>query len=365
MGVFKRWIANKDGKQNAFWYIRYALNGKMKWESVGRVGPYTKDVARARLEERKRQVRLGQFDMIGVEVPTLPDFAKDYLSYVRDVKKKKSWKKDEVTLRHLNIFFGNKKLSNISPKDIDDYKGHMIKNGYKAGSINRELACLKYLYNLAIRWKKYIGLNPATQVEFLHEGEGSKRILSPEEEFRLLRVSPQYLQNIIIVALNTGMTKMEILSLKWEYVDFEKQMITLPQTNTKAKKTRNIPISSALHKTLLEQKLKSGGSEYVFPSDDPNKGHLTWIKHSFSTACKRAGIEGLRFHDLRHTAATRMLESGVDIANVSKILGHSDINLTMKTYYHPEKSLKEAVEKLANFNQSYDQNRVQITTIND
>jgi len=155
------------------------------------------------------------------------------------------------------------------------------------------------------------------------------------------------------------MRKMEILSLKWEYIDFNKVIITIPQTNTKAKKTRNIPISSVLNMTLLEQKLKSGGSEFVFPSDDLSKGHVSWIKHSFSTACKRARIEGLRFHDLRHTAATRMLESGVDIATVSKILGHSDINLTIKTYYHPEKSLRDAVEKLSNFaNHNLTQNSI-------
>jgi integrase len=211
MGVFKRWVKSRDGAKTAYWYMRYTLNGKDKWESVGKVGHITKAVA---------------------------------------------------------------------------------------------------------------------QVEFLDEGEGTKRILSPEEELRLLEVSEPYLQNIVITALNTGMRKMEILSMKWECIDFAKGIITIPQTNTKAKKTRNIPISSVLNRTLLEQKLKIGSSEYVFPSQNPNKEHIFWIKRSFSTACKRAGINGLRFHDLRHTAATRMMESGIDIATVSKILGHSDINLT-------------------------------------
>ena len=75
---------------------------------------------------------------------------------------------------------------------------------------------------------------------------------------------------------------------------------------------------------------------------------MNWIKHSFTTSCKRAKIEGLRFHDLRHTAATRMVESGANIVAISKILGHSDIKTTMR-YTHPEDSLKEALESLGNF----------------
>lgn len=335
------------------------MNGLDKWESIGEVGPVTKAVAQARLGERKRQVRLGQLDMIGATVPTLPEFAKEFLSYVKDVKGKRSWDKDGRTLQHLIAFFGNKKLSSISPKDVDDYKQHMLNNGYKPASVNRELACLKYLYNLAIRWKKFFGPNPVSQVEFLEENNEISRILLPEEVVRLLEVSSPYLRNIIITALNTGMRKMEILSLKWEYIDLEANMITLPQTNTKAKKTRRIPISWALRKALLEQKLMSGGSEFVFPSEYSKNGHLSWLKRSFTTACKRAGIEGLRFHDLMHTAATRMIESDISVEKVSKILGHSDINLTMRRYAHPEDSLKDAVEKLANFTLNRSQNRSQ------
>jgi integrase len=151
------------------------------------------------------------------------------------------------------------------------------------------------------------------------------------------------------------MRKMEILSLKWDYIDLEKNFITLPQTNTKAKKTRVIPINSLARTVFLELKIKSDGSSYVFPSESKN-GHISWITHSFGSSCKRAKIENLRFHDLRHTCATRMLEAGADIVSVSKILGHSDINLTIKRYIHLEESLKSAVERLANFSPNCSQN---------
>lgn len=362
MGVFKRTRKRADGNVANYYYIRYMLNGKMKWESVGKVGNVTKTVAEALLAERKKQIKLGQIDEIRADIPTLPDFAKEYLHYVKDVKKKRSWKKDEVTLRHMIDFFGNKKLSQISPKDLDDYKLHMLNNDYKPASVNRELACLKYLYNLAIRRKRFFSTNPVSEVEYLDEGEGITRILTHAEEERLISNSPPLLASIIFIALNTAMRKMEILSLKWDYIDLEKNFITLPQTNTKAKKTRVVPINSIVRTVLLELKLKTQGSLYVFPSEGSSNGHVSWIKHSFGSSCKRAKIENLRFHDLRHTSATRMLEAGADIVSVSKILGHSDINLTVKRYIHPEEALKNAVEKLANSNPNYSQNYSQASS---
>ena len=99
----------------------------------------------------------------------------------------------------------------------------------------------------------------------------------------------------------------------------------------------------------MEQKLKVGGSEYAFLSSNgsPYKRHDS-LQQAFEGACRRANIKGLRFHDLRHTAATRMIESGASIVAVSSILGHADLKTTMR-YAHPEDSLKDAVEKLGNF----------------
>jgi len=117
-----------------------------------------------------------------------------------------------------------------------------------------------------------------------------------------------------------------------------------------------IPINSVLRKLLLEQRLKAGGSEYVFLSSNgnPYKRHDS-LKQAFNGALRRANITGLRFHDLRHTAATRMIESGASIVAVSRILGHADLKTTMR-YAHPENSLKEAVENLGNFTLNYSQN---------
>ena len=103
----------------------------------------------------------------------------------------------------------------------------------------------------------------------------------------------------------------------------------------------------------------SDGSEFVLRSEDSKNGHISWLKRSFTIACKCAGIQGFRFQDRRRTVATPIIDSDVSIEKVSKILGHSDINLAMKRYTHPEDSLKDAFEKLANFTLNRSQNRSQ------
>jgi len=342
MGVYKR-----KGNKHDFWYIRYQLNGRDKWESVGQVGVVTKTVAQNVLRERKRQISLGQYDIIGVEIPTIAEFEKEYITYIRDIKNNRSWKLAEYYLSTLKQFFSDKKLSQITVNDIDEYKIKRLKE-VKPASVNRELACLSHLFNYAKRQKRYFGENPVSLSRLIPENNQKERILTSHEEESLLNASPGPLRSIIITALCTGMRKNEILTLRWNNVDLNNNLITIDHTNTKSKKTRRIPINTKLKQLFRELRLKSAGNEYVFLSTNGNryKRHDS-LKKIYNRTCKLANISGLRFHDLRHTAATRMIENGVNIVAVSKILGHADLKTTMR-YAHPDASLKEAVEILGN-----------------
>ena len=344
---FKRKIKSKNGISNQYWYIRYPLNGKEKWESIGKVGIVTKSVAQSVLEERKRQIALGQYHMIKAKIPTFKDFSSDYIKHQRDVIKKRSWKRDQLALKHLNKFYGEMKLSEITPKAIDDYKKVRINNVAPA-TVNRELEVARAMFNLASKWNNFFGKNPVSEAGLFKLDNQKERILSNEEEHELLSCAPPYLKSIIICALNTGMRKNEILTLKWVNVDLDNNLLIIDVINNKSKKVKRIPINSKLRKILLSLRLKSGGNKFVFLS---SKGeHYSCqdsLNRAFHLALKKANIQGLRFHDLRHTAATRMIEKGVNIVAVSKILGHSDIKITMR-YAHPENSLIEAVESLAN-----------------
>jgi len=337
-------------KRGDNWVIEYKKpNGRPRRESIGKMGIATKSMAKEILRKREQQIKLGQYEMLEADIPTIAQFTDEYIRYIKDVKQNRSWELAITQLKRLETFFDSKKLSDISSGDIDDYKLYRLKQ-VKPATVNRELACLSHLFNLAKRQKRFFGENPVSISKLLPEHNQIERILTKDEEIRLLDSSSLALQAILLCALHTGMRKNEILSLKWDNVDLNKKLITLEHTNTKSKKMRRIPINSTLRKILLEQKLKVGSSDFVFLSTkgSPYKRHDS-LKQVYSGACRRAKIKGLRFHDLRHTAATRMIESGASIVAVSRILGHADLKTTMR-YAHPEDSLKDAVEALATYN---------------
>ncbi len=329
------------------WVIEYRKHdGRLRRESVGKRGSATKSMAREILQIKERQVKLGQYDLLDVNIPTISEFADEYIKYIRDVKQNRSWESTHYQIQRLNEFFRDKKLSQITSKDVDDYKLNRLRE-VKPASVNRELACLSHLINLAKRQRQFFGDNPVSISRLLPEHNQVERILERDEETKLLDASSPELRAIIICALNTGMRKNEILTLEWANIDIDRNIITLEHTNTKSKKTRRIPINSVLRRLFIEQKLKVGTSNHVFLSSTghPYKRHDS-LKQAFAGACRRANIEGLRFHDLRHTAATRMIEADASIVAVSRILGHADLKTTMR-YAHPEDSLKEALESLA------------------
>lgn len=244
MGVYKRWRESKDGLKTAYWYIRYWANGEEKKESIGKVGEMTKAVAQRRLEDVKRKIRMGVYGYEDANA-TLETLEDDYIAYVRDIKQLRTWKKRKEQLRTLKYFFHGKRFTQITPKDIEDFKTYRLQR-VQPSTTNRELATLRHIINLAKRWKKYYGDNPVSISGLLTEDNLRTRVLTLEEEDRLLTCSSAHLRPILIVALNTGMRRGEILSLKWENVDFSNSTFIINPTNNKSKKTKRVPINSLL-----------------------------------------------------------------------------------------------------------------------
>jgi len=182
--------------------------------------------------------------------------------------------------------------------------------------------------------------NPVRKVTCFPERQ-KERILSDDEARDLVEASGNSLGPVVIVALNTGMRKSEILELHWENVDFDRNFIRVKRS--KNNRSRKIPMNSLVKDELM--RLRRNGSDCVFTKARLFE-RLSCVRTSSTTACKRAGLEGVRFHDLRHTFATNLVMSGVDLVTVKEILGHSDIVMTVR-YSHPSDSRKmEAVERL-------------------
>jgi len=267
--------------------------------------------------------------------------------YIQDYAKlnKRTWKNDRCCINaHLKPFFGEMQLNEITPLFIEKYRAKRLKTGVTKSTVNRELAIMKKMFNLSIDWKLATE-NPVKKVKFFSEKDNLKeRILTKEEEDRLLVASAEHLKPILIAALNTGMRLGEILSLKWGQIDFEKELVRVEKT--KSGKIRYVNINSVLSKTLENLKAENGEGEFLFTNPETGQP-LKDVKTAFKSACRRANIKNLRFHDLRHTFASRLVESGVDLITVKELLGHSTVKITER-YTHPNQSLKkEAVELLA------------------
>lgn len=199
------------------------------------------------------------------------------------------------------------------------------------------------MINLAMDWN-FADKNPVVKIKLFSEKDTQKERILTEEELKLLSESPSYLRPILVTALNTGMRRGEIFNLKWDKVDFTKRTITV--TNTKSGKNRIIPINDLLLQELILQRKANGKCPFVFPNPD-TKRPFTDIKKGFKYACERAGIKDLRFHDLRHTFASRLIQVGVDLITVRDLLGHFSVRVTQRYTHSNQDQKTQAVGLLA------------------
>jgi integrase len=195
-------------------------------------------------------------------------------------------------------------------------------------NVHRILATVRHALRIAER-ESWISRNPFEQGPPLinpKDEKGRQRICSRAEEAALLAACNDderlHLRSILICAFDTGMRRGEILSLDWNDVDLKHSVIRVRAFNTKTMTGREVPITSRLAFELRRTAKSLGSTGRVFS--------IAGVRRSFSTAKRLAKVEGLRFHDIRHTAATRMVEGGMSLAEVGRILGHSEPRTTYR-----------------------------------
>jgi integrase len=318
------------------WYLDYRNS---KGNRIQKLAPLavTKEHAEIALwKELERERGIASGLPVNQEPQAFEDYAESFKMNYMAVERK-NWSSDEYRLGHLIGFFKGKRLGEIEPDSVRRFKKERIDLGNSERTVNRYLALLKKMFNVAIT-QGQIKDNPVKQVKFYSERETHRsRVLSAGEEIRLLAECPDYLKRIVFLALNTGLRRGEILKLKWGQIDFPRRVIVVE--NTKGKKARFIPINRVLLEVLQAMRQKDGKGEHVFG--------MKSIRTAFSNACQRAGIEGLTFHDLRRTFGTRLLERGCDIITIQRLFGHSS-SLVTQIYLHPDDRLgREAVDLLA------------------
>ena len=250
-----------------------------------------------------------------------------------------------TSLNHLDSFFGKSNLLSITPRNISRYK--MLRNDESAASatINRELAMLSKAFNMAVKEWEWLKDNPVAKVPREKEDNERDRWLTVGEEVSLLENCPEWLGDIILFNLHTGLRQDELLSLTWDRVDVFRKTILIK--DTKNGKPRTVPLNkTALG--ILESKASviSIRNRIVFHSMCGTKIDKHNLRRAFVIAMERARIEDFTFHGLRHTFATRLAQSGVDLYKISKLLGHKDIKTTQRYAHHCPESLRDGVDIL-------------------
>jgi integrase len=276
------------------------------------------------------------------EVPLFSEFVENrYLPHVKVYKR--SWDQDEQMIqRHIMPLWSQAKLTEITREDIEDFQALLIADGMKPGSVNRYMALVKYIFNLAEKWE-IIVKSPARGISKVADHNRKERYLTKEETSRLLAVlkaSPnRVMADLITFLILTGARKSEASQARWENINLQTGVWTVPLS--KSGKPRYIPLSQAAIELL--EKRRVNGNEYVFPS--PKTGRpLIHLYYPWDKIRKQAGISDVRIHDLRHNFASLLVNHGRSLYEVQKLLGHADISTTQRYAHLSQDTLKDATE---------------------
>jgi len=359
------------------WCIRYkGLDGKFHRE---RTEARTREQALALLHQRMGDIFkariVGVNSVDAIQPKTFSEFVdKEYLPHCKATHTTATYNGDSSLARILNAHFGKMLLRSISTGDIQRYvdkeasriirparperdaNGKVMKDKdgkaiilppvkVRPATVNRQRTFLSGILSEAER-RGFIDRNPARGVSNLPEHNDKLRWMTNDEEERLLAHAPQYLRPIILVALHTGMRRGEVLTVKWADLDFGQKLVRV--SHTKNHRTRYIPMNSKLEKLLESIKPEATTwerSPYVFANME-TETKFKDLSRAFEGACRRAGLEDVTFHTLRHTFASRLAQGNVPLNTIRELLGHGDMTVTMRYAHLAPNNLREAVQVL-------------------
>lgn len=346
MGLYQR-------RGSRFWWMTYTVNEQRYFESTKTT---SKAIANKIWKHREGEIalrlfkigwpgermRFGQLcdEFEQSHFPSLSEnTARGHRSYIANLK----------------LFFADRRLENISVGLVEGYRDQRrqqpAKNRpgqtVKGATVNRELECLKCMLDFAVK-RKYIPENPAAEVKHFNElrERPTKRMLTLDEERRILNAAPDYLRVAIILLSQTGgRTYSEGFSLRWSQVDFEQKVIRLDNNVKTPGSAEPIPLSQYACDVLQAWKKQSAPvAEYVFPSPIVPDKPISTVKTAWKATLKRAGVTPFPIYNLRHVFCTRLSEVAAD-AVVERAMRHTSPETKRHYQLGMAEQVREAVEK--------------------
>ncbi len=350
---------NADGSKTAA--FRYRCDGRRRTVTIGKLGPsMTIDGARRRAIELRGEVQKGGDPAREREckrdAPTFADVAERYMSEIAVPKRKPSTARSyrNMLRLHLAPVLGPMKIASVERADVE--RLHLRIGKTSPGAANRVLALVSVIMTNAEAWGyRPLRSNPCHRLGKYPERK-MERFLSAEERARLaeafdqadaaakgqpLYVCPGAITAIRLLSL-TGARCGEIVGLQWSMVDLERALLRLPDSKTGAKVIPLSPPTVALLRRLAGH--AQPGSAWVCAGEDG--GQLHNIRRVWSALRKRAGLDDVRLHDLRHSAASDALAAGVPLAMIGAMLGHKSTQTTQRYAHLNDATLREAVRMM-------------------
>ena len=289
------------------------------------------------------------------------NMAEEFVGYERDMKRIKEWRLQENRLAIIDGLWKNPTLNRIDKTQLVQLDRHLKSLGRSEATINHYFTLLKSLFNYAIKEKKYAGENPVKEITPYIVDE-KRREYSPGEIARILdaagkvekeagrgAILQKYAKRIVLMLLYTAMRTGELLNLKWENVKDDR--IVFKRTETKQKKEKVIPLTDGIKEVLDSLEEERGKDGYVIPlRPGAKERESTWMTDTIKKIREYSGIDDFIFHNIRHTASTIMVSEalgrGASLTDIMKILGHSQIETTLKYVHSDFERMRKAMEVL-------------------
>ena len=325
------------------WILHYKENGK--W--IQKVSKFAQTREEA-IEELKVKFANNRNAALGltskVKRTSFKEFADTFLKSYVEARGLASKRSIECYLEKLKAFFGSTLLDEITADNIGQLITFLRKRSKKSrrkgevtnSTVNRCFAVLRKMLRYAVSCR-CLEKQHLPEFSMLQENPSRSRVLTLDEEKRLLQACAPHLRLLITTAIHSGRRWGEIRTLTWDRVDFQNRWIEFNLTKSRRRTTIANPMNNTLLEMLQSMPRKS---PYVFPNPKTGKPYTT-IKTAFTAACRRAGIKGLRFHDLRHTALTRVADRGANAFDVQRLAGHADIRTTQRYVNSTEERLRQ------------------------
>jgi integrase len=338
-------------KNKTGWWVRITHNGRERWHKCD-----TKSQAKAVYARLKADIREEKY--FPEKFVTKKDITlRAWLDRYVEQSTNRNLINERRYARRWKGYFGNLLLTDISLEDIQRQRAKMrakfkprparfpasvpLQRRWSDATINRHVAFLKHVLMLAVT-DGLLTRNPAIGLKLFPEVSAT-RYLSDEELLRLQGVMAPQDWAVVALAIETGLRREEQFRLRWDHVDLEAGLLTLPMP--KGGKTRYVPLSEAA-KTILRSFDSFLRSPWVFPGLlDPTipMDSRAFLRRAYEPALRRAGIDRANWHTLRHTAASRRVTAGVSLLAVKEILGHRSIQTTLRYSHLSPAHLREAI----------------------